>query len=189
MENCVIQEITYFDELKELCLEANKINHQNADNYDVDKMHKRWNNYHIFTKLMIGNEVVSFAGIYDYGQNLVRVADRLFTFPKYRQNFMTKSITNPLKPALQYIIPYHTQWAAEKGYDCFFSVQDKRKRNAIKRLTKQLPISLGYRVLPDMYETCDPVNPLCIQNVSATKDIIPLPKHLVQRTSFVLKIE
>ena len=189
MENCVIQEITYFDELKELCLEANKINHQNADNYDVDKMHKRWNNYHIFTKLMIGNEVVSFAGIYDYGQNLVRVADRLFTFPKYRQNFMTKSITNPLKPALQYIIPYHTQWAAEKGYDCFFSVQDKRKRNAIKRLTKQLPISLGYRVLPDMYETCDPVNPLCIQNVSATKDIIPLPKHLVQRNSFVLKIE
>ena len=30
MENCVIQEITYIDELKELCLEANKINHQNA---------------------------------------------------------------------------------------------------------------------------------------------------------------
>ena len=180
MENCVIQEITYFDELKELCLEANKINHQNADNYDVDKMHKRWNNYHIFTKLMIGDEVVSFAGIYDYGQNLVRVADRLFTFPKYRQNYLTKSIANPLQPALQYIIPYHTQWALDKGYDCFFSIQELKKRNSLIRLTKQLPTSLGYRVLPDMYETCNPINPKCIQNISATSDSIPLTKHLVQ---------
>ena len=94
---------------------------------------------------------------------------------------MTKSIANPLKPALQYIIPYHTKWAIERGYDCFFSVQDKRKRNAIVRLTKQLPIDLGYRVLPDMYETCDPKNPLCIQNISATRDNIPLPKHLPQQ--------
>ena len=176
MENCVIQEITYFDELKELCLQANKINHQNADNYDVDKMQKRWNNYHIFTKLMIGDEVVSFAGIYDYGQNLVRVADRLFTFPKYRQNYLTKSITNPLKPALQYIIPYHTHWALDRGYDCFFSVQEFKKRNSLIRLTKQLHTSLGYRVLPGMYATCNPVNPKCIQNISATTDTI----HLAQ---------
>ena len=180
MENCVIQEITYFDELKELCLEANKINHQNADNYDVDKMHKRWNNYHIFTKLMIGDEVVSFAGIYDYGQNLVRVADRLFTFPKYRQNYLTKSIANPLRPALQYIIPHHTQWALDKGFDCFFSIQELKKRNSLIRLTKQLPITLGYRVLPDMYVTCNPSNPKCIQNISSTTDNIHLPKHLVQ---------
>ena len=159
---------------------ASKSNHSNAQNYDVDKMKKRWNKYLIFTKLMIGKEVISFAGIYDYGQNLVRVADRLFTFPKYRQNYLTKSIANPLQPALQYIIPYHTQWALDKGYDCFFSIQELKKRNSLIRLTKQLHPSLGYRVLPDMYETCNPINPKCIQNISATSDSIPLTKHLVQ---------
>ena len=174
MENCVIQEITYFDELKELCLEANKINHQNADNYDVDKMHKRWNNYHIFTKLMIGDEVVSFAGIYDYGQNLVRVADRLFTFPKYRQNYLTKSIVNPLRPALQYIIPYHTQWALDKGYDCFFSIQELKKRNSLIRTVKLLNPDLGYSVLPNLYATCNPENPRCWQNIASTTKNIHL---------------
>ena len=174
MENCVIQEITYFDELKELCLEANKINHQNADNYDVDKMHKRWNNYHIFTKLMIGDEVVSFAGIYDYGQNLVRIADRLFTFPKYRQNYLTKSIANPLRPALQYIIPYHTQWALDKGYDCFFSIQELKKRNSLIRTVKLLNPDLGYSVLPNLYATCNPENPRCWQNIASTTKNIHL---------------
>ena len=174
MENCVIQEITYFDELKELCLEANKINHQNADNYDVDKMHKRWNNYHIFTKLMIGDEVVSFAGIYDYGQNLVRVADRLFTFPKYRQNFMSKKVVNPLRPAVDYIIPYHTQWAIDRGYDCFYSIQELKKRNSLIRTVKLLNPNLGYSVLPDLYATCNPENPRCWQNIASTTKNIHL---------------
>ena len=40
MENCTIQEITYIDELKELCLEQIKSIIQNAINYDVDKMQK-----------------------------------------------------------------------------------------------------------------------------------------------------
>jgi len=47
----------------------------------------------------------------------------------------------------------------------------------MERLTKQLHPSLGYRLLPDLYETCDPKNPLCIQNISATKDDISLPIH------------
>jgi len=140
-------------------------------------MKKRWNKYLIITKLIKGDEVIAFSGLYDYGNNLVRVVDRLYIEQKYRYNFMTKSIANPIKPALQYFIPYQTQWAMEKGYDCFFSIQTKRKRNAMERLTNQLDPSLGYRLLPDMYETCDPKNPLCIQNVSATRDDIPLPKH------------
>ena len=181
MENCVVREITFIDEYIELCEIASKSNHPNASNYNVDKMKNRWNKYLIFTKLTRGDEIISFAGIVDFGNNLVRVADRLYTKQEYRQNYMTKSIANPLKPALQYIIPYHTKWAVERGYDCFFSVQDKRKRNAIVRLTKQLPTDLGYRVLPDMYETCNPKNPLCIQNVSATKDNIPLTKHQPQQ--------
>ena len=174
MENCVIQEITYFDELKELFLEANKINHQNADNYDIDKMHKRWNNYHIFTKLMIGDEVVSFAGIYDYGQNLVRVADRLYTKQEYRQNFMSKKVVNPLRPAVDYIIPYHTKWAVDKGYNCFYSIQELKKRNSLIRTVKLLNPNLGYSVLPDLYATCNPENPRCWQNIASTTKNIHL---------------
>ena len=177
MENCVIQEITYIDEYLNLCELASKSKHPNASNYNVDQMKKRWNKYLIITKLIKGDEVIAFSGLYDYGNNLVRVVDRLYIEQKYRYNFMTKSIANPIKPALQYFIPYQTQWAIEKGYDCFFSIQTKRKRNVMERLTKQLDPSLGYRLLPDMYETCDPKNPLCIQNVSATRDDIPLPKH------------
>ena len=36
MENCTIQEITYIDELIELCEKASKSNHPNAINYDED---------------------------------------------------------------------------------------------------------------------------------------------------------
>lgn len=179
MENCTIQEITYIDELIELCEKASKSNHPNAVNYDVEKMKKRWNKYLIFTKLMIDDKVISFSGVYDYGNNLVRVVDRLYTEQKYRQNYMTKSISNPLKPAIQYFIPYQTQWAVERGYDCFFSIQEFKKRNSIIRLTRQLHPSLNYRVLPDMYATCNPTNPKCIQNISATTDNIPLSKHRV----------
>ena len=179
MENCVVQEITYIDEFLSLCEIASKSKHPNAKNYDVAQMKKRWNKYLIITKLTKGDEVIAFSGVYDYGNNLVRVVDRLYIEQKYRYNFMTKSIANPIKPALQYFIPYQTQWATDKGYDCFFSIQTKRKRNAMERLTRQLHPSLGYRLLPNLYETCDPKNPLCIQNISATSDDIPLTKHLI----------
>ena len=50
MENCTIQEITYIDELIELCEKASKSNHPNAINYDVEKMKKRWKKKSIKTK-------------------------------------------------------------------------------------------------------------------------------------------
>ena len=94
MENCVVREITFIDEYIELCEIASKSNHPNASNYNVDKMKKRWNKYLIFTKLTRGDEVISFAGIIDFGNNLVRLSDRLYTKQEYRQNYMTKSIAN-----------------------------------------------------------------------------------------------
>ena len=180
MENCTVQEITHIDEMIELCEMASKLKHTNSQNYDVDNMKRRWSNYKLFTKIVINNEVISFAGVYDYGKNLLRVADRLFTFPKYRQNYLSKSIANTLKPALDYIIPYHTKWALDKGFDCFFSIQELKKRNSIIRLTKQLDPLLGYRVLPDMYATCNPENPKCIQNISSTTNNVHLPKYPVR---------
>ena len=58
---------------------------------------------------------------------------------------------------------------------CSFLYKNLKKENSLIRLTKQLHPSLGYRVLPDMYETCNPINPKCIQNISATSDDISLP--------------
>ena len=183
MENCVVREITYIDEYIELCEIASKSNHPNASNYDVDKMRKRWNKYLIFTKLTKGDELISFAGIVDFGNNLVRVADRLYTKQEYRQNFMTKKVINPLRPAVDYIIPYHTQWAVNKGYDCFFSIQTHKKRNAIKRIARLLDDDLNYKVLPGLYATCNPKNDLCWQNIAATTNKVDLPYrpiHLAQ---------
>ena len=174
MENCTVQEITYIEELIELCEKASKSNHPNAVNYDVDKMKKRWNKYLIFTKLMIGKEVVSFSGVYDYGNNLVRVVDRLFTMPEYRQRFMTKGIIEKIRPAADYFIPYQTKWAKARGFDCFFSIQTKKKRNSLKRLNKLVDNKLGYKVLPGLYQTSSN-NITGWQNVSATNDI-NLPK-------------
>ena len=51
---------------------------------------------------------------------------------------MTKSIANLYKTALQYFIPYQTQWAIEKEHDCFFLYKLKEKEMQQERLTKQL---------------------------------------------------
>ena len=177
METCVIQQIKTFDELEVLLNQAYITHHENIENYKVDNMKERWNRYRLFTKLIVDGNVASFSGVYDYGKKLVRVVDRLFTFPNYRQNYLSKSISYSLKPAVDYFIPYQTKWAKENGFDCFFSIQEFKKRNSLIRLTKQLDTSLKYRVLPDMYETCDSKNPKCIQNVSATKDTVSLIKH------------
>ena len=178
MENCVIQEITNIDELIELCEKASKSNHRNAKNYDVEQMKKRWNKYLIFTKLMIGKEVIAFSGVYDYGNNLVRVVDRMFIEQKYRYNFMTKSISNPIKPAIQYFIPYQTQWAKKLGYNCFFSIQELKKRNSLIRLAKKLDPTLGYSVLPGLYKTAS--NSITgWQSIASTTNNISLPNRQI----------
>ena len=62
----------------------------------------------------------------------------------------------------------------EKGYNCFFSIQTSKKRNAVKRLTKIIDDDLGYRLLPGLYQTSSN-SILGWQNVSATTDKIDLP--------------
>ena len=176
MENCVVQEITSIDEYLELCDTASKSNHPNASNYNVDKMRKRWDKYLIFTKLTRGDELISFAGIVDFGNNLVRVADRLYTKQEYRQNFMSKKVLNPLRPAVDYIIPYHTKWAVDKGYDCFYSIQELKKRNSLIRLAKLLDPTLGYSVLPGLYKTAS--NSITgWQSIASTTNNIHLPNR------------
>ena len=115
---------------------------------------------------------ISFSGVYKYSDNLVRVCDRHLQILDYRQKFMTKDVKEKLRPAVDWFLPYQTKLFKEKGYDCFFSIQTPRKRNAIKRLTKIIDDDLGYKVLPGLYATCNPKNDLCWQNIAATTDKI-----------------
>ena len=85
-----------------------------------------------------------------------------------------EDIKEKIRPAADYFIPYQTKLFKEKGYDCFFSIQTSKKRNAVKRLTKIIDDDLGYRLLPGLYQTSSN-STLGWQNVSATTDKIDLP--------------
>ena len=45
MENCVVREITSIDEYLGLFLLASSMKDENAKNYSIDKMKKRWDKY------------------------------------------------------------------------------------------------------------------------------------------------
>ena len=67
-------------------------------------MQKRWSNYLMFNVLEHKGRLISFSGVYKYSDNLVRVVDRLFTLPEYRQKFMSKDIKEKIRR--DYFIPY-----------------------------------------------------------------------------------
>lgn len=177
MESCIVSEVKKFDEVEGLFKEASKLNHTNSQNYNVDKMRKRWEKYLLFITVAKEGEIISFAGVYPFGNNLVRVCDRHFTKPQYRQKSFDKKVSNPLRPAVDYIIPYQTRWAKKLGYDCFFSIQELKKRNSLIRLVKLLDPTLGYNVLPGLYATCNPDDSTCWQNIASTTNNI----HLLNR--------
>ena len=79
-----IQDNKSFDEMKVYFEIAEKESHKNSVNYTIDKMKKRWEKYLTFTLLTYYNKPLAFAGIYDYGNNLVRICDRYYVFPEYR---------------------------------------------------------------------------------------------------------
>ena len=174
MEDCIVREVREFNKLSGLFLLASSMKDENAKNYKIEEMQKRWSNYLMFNVLEHKGRPISFSGVYKYSDNLVRVVDRLFTLPEYRQRFMTKGIVEKIRPAADYFIPYQTKWAKARGFDCFFSIQTSKKRNAVKRLTKIIDDDLGYRLLPGLYQTSSN-STLGWQNVSATTDKIDLP--------------
>jgi len=173
MEDCIVREVREFNKLSGLFLLASSMKDENAKNYKIEEMQKRWSNYLMFNVLEHKGRPISFSGVYKYSDNLVRVVDRLFTLPEYRQRFMSKDIKEKIRPAADYFIPYQTKLFKEKGYDCFFSIQTSKKRNAVKRLTKIIDDDLGYRLLPGLYQTSSN-STLGWQNVSATTDKIDL---------------
>jgi len=178
MEDCTLRTIENFEELETVLKKASETNHPNAKNFLVDKMHKRWNNYLQFSLLEHKGEIISFAGIYKYGDNLVRVADRLFTFEKFRQTALTKKVIEKLRPAVDYFIPSQTRWAKQNGFECFYSIGANKKRRAMERVASLLDPTLGYEVLPGYYATCNPKLPKCWQTIASTTKKINLPSKL-----------
>jgi hypothetical protein len=160
-----------FEEVRGLFKDAYLLSDNNSKNYYPDAMLKRWPRYEIFTTLHYNDDIVGMSGVYDYGKNLVRVADRMFTFPKYRHLGFVKNIYEGALPGVKHFIPYHTQWAFDNDKIPFFSIQTIKKRNGMKRVVRMLDNSLDYKLLPGLYCTCDPSKENCWQNVAVSGDI------------------
>ena len=98
MEDCIVREVREFNKLSGLFLLASSMKDENAKNYKIEEMQKRWSNYLMFNVLEHKGRPISFSGVYKYSDNLVRVVDRLFTLPEYRQKFMSKDIKEKIRP-------------------------------------------------------------------------------------------
>ena len=160
---------TGWTELVPLLEMATAEDHSNAPNYHPEKMERRWEKYKEFNILRSEGKPVAFAGVYSYGEGLVRVADRLYIFPEYRTARLAKPPLDKKMPALGYLIPYHTRRYASR-YECFFSVQERRKRLVFRKHVELLPKELGYTLLPDMYWTTKYRTPESLQNIAATNE-------------------
>ena len=144
-----------------LLKEASSEDHENAHNYSIKKMEKRWDNYLEFN--IIRNEItgdpVAFGGVYRWAPSLVRVVDRFYLRKKYRKYTYMPGITE--------LVPYQTRKYTMN--ECFFSVQTKRKRRAFIRQVSRLDSSLGYTVLDDLYWTSPARDKNALQNIAATR--------------------
>ena len=175
-----ISVVKNFNEVRTLFEDAYLLSESNSKNYHSKMMLKRWPKYLIFTTLHYNNDIVGMSGVYDYGNNLVRVADRMFTFPKFRHRDFVKNIHEGALPGVNHFIPYQTQWAFDNDKIPFFSIQTLKKRNGMKRVIRMLDQSLDYRLLPGLYCTCDPNKENCWQNVAVSGDI-DMKKYLLHR--------
>ena len=185
MDTCIVKEVTKFEEVENLFKKAHQENHNNSENYDIDQMRERWKNYLLFTVVTFKDQVIGFAGIYPFGKNLVRVADRLYIFPSARLTFLSaKGRVKSGRPAIDHIIPYQTKWAKKRGLDCFYSIQELKKRNSLIKTTELLDPTLGYSVLPGLYLNIfeDPDYAPNWQNIASTTKNVHLPKKNITST-------
>ena len=144
-----------------LLKEASSEDHENAHNYSIKKMEKRWDNYLEFNIIRdeISGDPVAFGGVYLWAPGLVRICDRYYLRKKYRKyTYM---------PVIHELIPYQTRKYSD--YECFFSVQTKRKRRAFIRQVSRLDPSLGYTILDDLYWTSPARDKNALQNIAATR--------------------
>lgn len=146
-----------------LLKEASSEDHENAHNYSIKKMEKRWDNYVEFN--IIRNEItgdpIAFGGVYRWSPGLVRVGDRYYLRKKYRKPLFT------YMPVIHELLPYQTRKYTMN--ECFFSVQTRRKRRMFINMVSRLDPSLGYTILDDLYWTSPARDKNSLQNIAATR--------------------
>lgn len=172
-----IREIDNIDELKYIFENASNDNHRNAQNYNFNKMNKRWNNYLKFHLLEDGNTPVAFGGIYKFNNNIVRICDRYCTLRMYRRFGINKFINKKIRYCIEYFVSTQTEWALKNNYQPFISMSSEiNKINSIKRFLKYFNPKYNYRLLPDLYLTCNRSSIKCHQHIITTNNFIELEK-------------
>ena len=147
--------------------------HHNANNYK--DLEKRLDQYDCFTVVTYDGRMVAISGLYNggiYPDNMARVADRSYYY--YWRNNPASGFKTSTKYNANHMVPFQVEVAKQKGYDfVFVSVQNPKKRNAIKMLIKDWPYDF---VMQDqLCNTCRLVNntvtdePTCWQNVAVYK--------------------
>ncbi len=158
-------------EIKHLFSLARQDTHKKSDMFTDN----RCNNYLQFHLLEDGADNVAMWGIYPFGSTLARVSDRMFHFPKYRNN----GIGINVRYWTDYFKPIQTNWCIENGYVPFHSCEGIRRRTAFKQIVSRNP---EYVLLDDMYQTCTNDAKECWQSISILKgyeEYMTLPRRTV----------
>tara|TARA_B100000424_G_scaffold271148_1_gene272692 strand:- start:2562 stop:3155 length:594 start_codon:yes stop_codon:yes gene_type:complete len=161
------------EEIKRVFLLAynDNTNHTNQNNYS--NIDKRLKGYVRFDVLYLGNEVVSFSGLWSHDKwgKIARAADRYYIFKKYRSKSLMPNYE--VSAASKIFIPKQFKTALELNLNPFVSIQNiKRNRDIeiLKRRLKQMH-NLNCVILEKLRYTCvtgsSSIN--CWQNILTLK--------------------
>ena len=173
----LMKNIYHVEDIKELCEQAASDNHRNAENYEYEKMKKRWDKYMCFHVLEDDGVPVAMGGIVRFGYDVARICDRYCTFRSHRRFGINKFIKRNIRYCAEHFVPVQTQWALTNDFQPFISMSGEiDKTQSIKRFVSYIDKKWKYRLLPELYLTCDRENPKCHQHVITNGDSIELPK-------------
>ena len=173
----IFKNIKDIDSIKHILDKASNDNHRNAENYQYEKMKKRWSKYLIFNVLEDNSIPVAFGGIIKFNDNIVRICDRYCTTRSYRRYGINKHIKKTIRYCVDYFVTKQTQWALDNNYQPFISMSAEiNKTNSINRFVSYIDPKYDYRLLPDLYLTCKRSDIKCHQHIITNKNSIELEK-------------
>lgn len=130
---------------------AHSFSHENQNNYSQQQLETSWDEWIYFYCLIDGDNVVAFCGSRAYNHPYTRIFDRYFVMPEYRKQGIAHAEYSLL------MVQQLVDDAKMLGYVPFFSIQEARKRNAlkiaVKKFNKVLRSDTQLQVLDDLYCT------------------------------------
>jgi hypothetical protein len=173
----LMKNVSAVEDIKELCEQATNDNHRNAENYEYNKMKKRWHEYVQFNVLEDEGVPVAMGGIIKFNDKTVRICDRYCTFRSHRRFGINKFIKKNIRFCAEHFVPAQTEWALQNNFQPFISMSaEVDKTYSMKRFIEYLDPSYGYRLLPDLYLTCNRQSLKCHQHIITNSDKILLKK-------------